>query len=221
MTATAVSNHEAISVLEKTSVIAVVRLDTSADVPHLADAVHEGGVRMIEITMTVPGALEAIERTVREVDSGVLIGAGTVLSADVARQAVSVGASFIVSPALDLDVVRVVRSLGVAVIPGCLSPTEVSQAHRAMADAVKLFPGRIATPGYLRDLKGPFPDVRMLPTGNVDLKTAPEYIRAGAIAVGVGKAIIDQAAVTAGDWKTIAQRARAFRKVVDEAKVSA
>jgi 2-dehydro-3-deoxyphosphogluconate aldolase/(4S)-4-hydroxy-2-oxoglutarate aldolase len=205
-------------VLEETGVVAVVRVDHPADLPRLAVALREGGVRLIEITMTVPSALDAIGATVRELGDEAFIGAGTVLDPVTARMAVNAGAAYVVSPSLNLEVIAMAHLYGVAVIPGCLTPTEIVQAWTAGADAVKLFPGRVATPGYFADLRGPLPQVKMMPTGNVDLETAPQYIEAGAIAVGIGKALVDAAALREGNWDTITANARRFREIVDAAR---
>lgn len=210
--------EQAVATLVETGVVAVVRVDDGSRLAGLATALAEGGVRLIEITMTVPGALAAIELAAAEVGDAALIGAGTVLDATTARLAIAAGASFVVAPSLSVEVIEMSHRYGVAAVPGCLTPTEVVAALTAGADAIKLFPGRVATPGYFADLLGPFPQARLLPTGNVDLATAPEYIRAGAVAVGVGKALVDGAALAAGDWATITDRARAFRRVVDEAR---
>lgn len=201
-----------------TGVVAVVRVDAPTGLISLADALRTGGVVHTEITMTVPGALGAIETTVRELGDDVFIGAGTVLDATTARLAISAGASFIVGPTLDLEVIAMARRYGVMVVPGCLSPTEIIGAWTAGADVVKLFPGRVATPGYFADLRGPFPQVRLMPTGNVNLETTPEYIKAGAVAVGVGKALVDGAAFREERWGDITDNARRFRAVVDEAR---
>lgn len=205
-------------ILEETSVVAVVRADRPAELTKLAAALRDGGVRMVEITMTVPGALKAIEDATRALGDEVLIGAGTVLDATTARLAINAGAAFIVGPALIPEVIAVSHLYGVAAIPGCLTPTEIVQAWSAGADALKLFPGRVATPGYFRDVKGPLPQVKMMPTGNVDLDTAPEYIKAGAIAVGVGRALVDERALREEDWAAISENARRFRAAVDGAK---
>lgn len=212
------SRRSVVETLERTGVIAVVRLDRPADLTKLAAALADGGVVMVEITMTVPGALQSIASAVRELDGRALIGAGTVLDAATAEDVVAAGAAFVVSPCFDAEVVEAAHRHDVAVIPGCLTPSEIRQAVRAGADAVKLFPGRVATPGYFSDLRGPFPGVKMLPTGNVDLVTAPEYIRAGAVAVGVGKALVDVRALRQGSWDEITKKARSFRAVVDEAR---
>jgi 2-dehydro-3-deoxyphosphogluconate aldolase/(4S)-4-hydroxy-2-oxoglutarate aldolase len=202
----------------ETGVVAVVRVDDASGLVDLAEALREGGVVHTEITMTVPGALGAIDAAARELGEDVFIGAGTVLDAVTARSAIDAGASFIVAPSLDLDVIAMARRYGVMVVPGCLTPTEITQAWSAGADIIKLFPGRVATPGYFADLRGPFPQVRLMPTGNVDLETTREYIRAGAVAVGVGKALVDRDALKRQEWSVITANARRFREVVDRAR---
>ncbi len=206
--------------LTDTGVVAVVRVDDSTGLSPLAAALHEGGVTHTEITMTVPGALAAIEATVRELGDGVCIGAGTVLDAVTARLAIDAGAAFIVGPSLDPDVIMLAHRYGVVVIPGCLTPTEIVRAWSAGADVVKLFPGRVATPGYFSDLRGPLPRVRLMPTGNVDLVTAPEYIAAGAVAVGAGKALVEPTAFKEQRWSDIADNARRFVAVVADARAN-
>lgn len=213
------SPHDAaLMALLETGVVAVVRTDRSDDLIDLARALSAGGVRLVEFTMTVPRALHVIEQASAELGGEVIVGAGTVLDPITARLAVAAGAGFIVGPSLDLGVIEVAHRYSVAVIPGCLTPTEIATAWSAGADVVKLFPGRVATPGYFADLRGPFPHIRLMPTGNVDLDTAPQYIAAGAVAVGVGKALVDAGALKARDWATITERARRFREVVDRAR---
>jgi 2-dehydro-3-deoxyphosphogluconate aldolase/(4S)-4-hydroxy-2-oxoglutarate aldolase len=215
------SRDQVVQELVDTGVVAVVRTDKSAQLTTLARALLAGGVTIVEITMTVPNALGAIESAVRELGDEVIIGAGTVLDVATARLSMSAGAGVVVAPTFDPEVVKICRSYGVAVIPGCLTPTEIVSAWGAGADVVKLFPGRVATPGYFADLKGPFPSVKLMPTGNVDRQTAPEYIRAGAVAVGVGRALVDMSAVSRGDWAAITENARTFRALVDEARRTA
>ncbi len=204
--------------LAETGVVAVIRVDDPSDLLEVARALGKGGVRFVEITMTVPGALQIVTEASRQLGDEVFIGAGTVLDATTARLAILAGASFIVGPCFDRDVVDMCRLFDIAVMPGCLTPTEVVTAWKAGADVVKIFPGRIGTPGYLKDLAGPLPQVRMMPTGNIDLDTAPEYIKAGAVAVGVGKALVDPAAMKARQFSAITEKARAFLKVVAGAR---
>lgn len=199
-------------------IVAVVRLDSADRLVELARALVRGGVEAVEITLTVPGALQAIAAASTELGDDALIGAGTVLHLEDARRSLEAGARFVVAPTVDPDVVRTTRDAGAVAVPGALTPTEIDLAMRSGADLVKLFPGRVATPGYFRDVLGPFPTARLLPTGNVDLTTAPEYFRAGAVAVGVGKALVDPDAVRTGDWDTIERLAREFRRTIDDVR---
>lgn len=214
----AVGRETVLHTLIETGVVAVVRVDDPTGMLDLARALSRGGVTMVEITMTVPGALKVIEATAAEFSGEVIVGAGTVLDPATATLAVSAGADYIVSPILDVAVVEAAHLAGAAAMPGCLTPTEIAGAWRAGADVVKLFPGRVATPGYFKDLKGPLPQVKLMPTGNVDLETAPQYIAAGAVAVGVGKALVDIDALRSQDWDTITRRAEAFCEVVRGAR---
>jgi 2-dehydro-3-deoxyphosphogluconate aldolase/(4S)-4-hydroxy-2-oxoglutarate aldolase len=214
----AAARDEVVSALAATGIVAVVRSESSENLVRLAQSLADGGVRLVEITMTVPSALHVIERAVHELGSDVVIGAGTVLDGTAARMAIAAGAGFVVGPCLCVEMIEVAHLYGVAAVPGCLSPTEIAQAWRAGADVVKLFPGRVATPGYFRDMRGPFPQVRLMPTGNVDLDTAAEYIRAGAVAVGVGRALVDPTALQSGDWDTISETARRFCHVIKSAR---
>lgn len=214
------SREATLSSMMETGVVAVVRVDEATGLVALAEALRSGGVVHTEITMTVPGALDAIESAVRELGDDAFVGAGTVLDAVTARLAINAGVSFVVGPSLDLEVIAMAHRYGVMVVPGCLTPTEITQAWSAGADVVKLFPGRVATPGYFSDLRGPFPQVRLMPTGNVDLETTPEYIKAGAVAVGVGKALVDRTALKEQRWSVISENARRFREVVEQARES-
>lgn len=209
------------SLLDRTigcGVVAVVRLPSSANAVPLAGALARGGVSVVEFTMTMPDALDAIAEVRRELGDEVIVGAGTVLDAETATEALEAGARFVVAPTVNPEVIQVAHQRGALAVPGALSPTEIDLAMRSGADLVKLFPGRVATPGYFRDVLGPFPTARLFPTGNVDLNTAPEYIAAGAVAVGVGKALVAAEAVEAGAWDEIERRARLFRAVVDDAR---
>ncbi len=207
--------------LERTGLIAVVRAATSDGLLDAFDALALGGVELVEVTTTVPGALELIAAAVARFGTALHVGAGTVLDRTTATAAIGAGASFVVSPAFDAEVVAECRSRDAVAVPGCLTPTEVAAAMGSAPPFIKLFPGRVATPAYVRDLLGPFPTARFVPTGNVDLVTAPEYIGAGAVAVGVGKALLDPGAVADGDLRTITEAARELRAVVDAARPGA
>jgi 2-dehydro-3-deoxyphosphogluconate aldolase/(4S)-4-hydroxy-2-oxoglutarate aldolase len=212
------SKLQVIETLLETGVVAVIRVDDPTDLLEVARALNEGGVKMVEITMTVPGALDIIASVSRQLGNQVYIGAGTVLDAVTARVAILAGASFVVGPCFDMEMVRQCNLYDVAVMPGAMTPSEILTAWKAGADVVKVFPGRVGTPGFFQDLKGPLPQIRMMPTGNVDLNTAPEYIKAGAVAVGVGKALVDIKAVKAKQFDVITENARTFRRIVDEAR---
>ena len=214
----AVRKQVVLHALEETGIVAVIRVDDPTDLLEVSRALAEGGVRMVEITLTVPGALEIIASVSRQLGDAVLIGAGTVLDAATARMAILAGASFVVGPCFDPETVELCKLYDTAVMPGCITPTEIVAAWKAGADVVKIFPGRVGTPGYFQDLRGPLPHIRMMPTGNVDLKTAPEYIKAGAVAVGVGKALVDIAAVKSRQFGVITENARTFRKLVADAR---
>jgi 2-dehydro-3-deoxyphosphogluconate aldolase/(4S)-4-hydroxy-2-oxoglutarate aldolase len=210
-----------VSRIVDSGVIAVVRMDSSENVIGTVRALVAGGVLSIEVTMTTAGALEVIAKARREFGDDALIGAGTVLDGPQARRAVEAGAAFLVSPTVDGDVIAVAHEADLPAVPGALTPNEIDRAMRLGAGLVKLFPGRVATPGYFADVLGPFPTARLLPTGNVSLETAPAYIRAGAVAVGVGKALVDVSAVRTGDWPTLTGRAREFTAVVRAAREEA
>lgn len=214
----AVSKQRVVETLLETGVVAVIRMDDPTDLLAVSRALCEGGVKMVEITMTVPRALDMIASVSQELGSDVLIGAGTVLDASTARMAILAGASYIVSPCFDAETVTLCRCYDTVVMPGAMTPTEILTAWKAGADVVKVFPGRVGTPGFFRDVLGPLPQVRIMPTGNVDTKTAPDYIRAGAVAVGVGKALVDIKAVKARQFEVISENARTFRRLVDEAR---
>lgn len=212
------SRREVLDRLEETGVVAVIRLTDPGALMDVSRALLEGGVSMLEVTMTVPDALDMIKAASKELPPDVILGAGTVLDPVTARLAILAGAEYVVGPCLDLSVIEVCRLYDKAVMPGALTPTEIVTAWKAGADVVKVFPGTAASPAYFKDIRGPLPQVKLMPTGNVDLDTAPEYIRAGAVAVGVGGKLVDSKAVKAKDFAAITENARKFRQVVADAK---
>jgi 2-dehydro-3-deoxyphosphogluconate aldolase / (4S)-4-hydroxy-2-oxoglutarate aldolase len=192
-------------------VIAVVRLPETTDLRPLAGALAAGGVDVIEITLTTPGALEAIADLASDEGlKGCLIGAGTVLDVKAARDVIARGARFVVSPAFDRFVVRYCRDHHVPCLPGAFTPTELHEAWRAGATAVKLFPASTLGPQYLREVLAPLPSLRVVPSGGVSLENAGEWIRAGAAAVSVGSALVCSGVVRDAAWAELTRRARAL-----------
>jgi 2-dehydro-3-deoxyphosphogluconate aldolase/(4S)-4-hydroxy-2-oxoglutarate aldolase len=211
--------HDVLTQLRHTSAVAVLRTDSSDDVVAFSKALVAGGIQFIEITMTTPGALHAIEQASEELrGSEAFIGAGSVLDAATARAAILAGASFVVGPIFDLETVRLCNSYGVAVIPGAQTPTEIFNAWKAGADVVKVFPCHIGGPRYLESLKGPLPQIELLPTDGVDFETAAAYIKAGAIAVGAGRSLLTKALIAEKDFGKITGQAERFSKLVRDAK---
>jgi 2-dehydro-3-deoxyphosphogluconate aldolase/(4S)-4-hydroxy-2-oxoglutarate aldolase len=186
------------------------------------DAIRDGGVPVLEITMTVPGAIGVMEQVVRRFGSEVVVGAGTVLDAETARACILAGAQFVVSPALNLDTIALCRRYGIAVLPGALTPTEVLTAWTAGADVVKVFPcGALGGASYIKSLKAPLPQIEMIPTGGVSVKTAADFIKAGSLALGVGADLVDIKAIREGNAKLVTEKAREYVRIVREARASA
>lgn len=202
------TRDEALDIILTTKVIAVIRMPDTAKVAQTAEAIRRGGVRAIEITMTTPGALEIIGEMAGEKRAGVLIGAGTVLDAATAAAVIQAGVDFVVSPVLNFDMIRVCRDRDTFVAPGAFTPTEILAAWREGADVVKVFPASAAGPNYFKDLKGPFPDVRLMPTGGVSVENAAEFIRSGACCVAIGTALLDPDAIATGDWEALTRKTR-------------
>ena len=183
------------------------------------DAIRAGGISILEITMTVPGAVGLIREVTKRYGDEALVGAGTVLDAETARACILAGAQFVVSPALNVETVEVCRHNDIAVMPGALTPTEVVQAWSAGADFVKVFPaGAVGGANYIKSLKAPLPQIDLVPTGGVSLKTAADFIKAGASALGVGADLVDLKAIREGQHNLITERARQFVKIVEEAR---
>lgn len=202
----------------RSGALAVVRLPRADDVLPAARALREGGVSAVEVTMTVPGALDAIERLAREMGGDVLVGVGSVLDAETARRAVQAGARFVVSPVFDAEVVAETQRQGAAALPGAFTPAEILRAHRAGADLVKVFPSDSLGPSFIQGVLAPMPFLRLVPTGGVTPANAGEWIRAGAAAVGLGGALVDPALVAKGDWRMITRLARQTADAVSAAR---
>ncbi len=202
-------------IIGEEKLIAIVRMRGGADLAaRTAEALHEGGVRIIEITTSVPDAAKAVMSLASREGRDYLVGAGTVLSRRSAVEMVEAGAEFLVSPAVIEEVIAAAGELGVPVLPGALTPTEVYRASVLGADAVKIFPASLTGPGYLQALAGPLPGVRLVPTGGIDLDNIGSYLESGAFAVGVGGKLVDTAAIERGDWDRVSSNAADYVRAV-------
>jgi 2-dehydro-3-deoxyphosphogluconate aldolase/(4S)-4-hydroxy-2-oxoglutarate aldolase len=213
------NKQEVLTSLKEIGVVAVIRADNPSDLIDVGRALDAGGVKHIEITMTVPGALGVIEKAVTALkDLNVCIGAGTILDAETARLAILAGAGYIVSPVFRPAVVDMCKRYSVAVMPGAMTPTEALDAWEAGADVVKIFPAGVGGPQFFKDLKGPLPHIEIMPTGAVNLQTAPQFIKAGACAIGVGGELAGKPLIAARDYAKITQNARDFVALVKGAR---
>jgi 2-dehydro-3-deoxyphosphogluconate aldolase/(4S)-4-hydroxy-2-oxoglutarate aldolase len=199
-------------------IVAVVRSESSASLVKVVQALAEGGVRAAEVTFTVPDAIEVIRQVRRAVGEAMVLGAGTVLDPETARAALLAGAEYIVAPTLNLDVIRLCHRYDKVVMPGAFTPTEVLTAWEAGADIVKVFPADVGGPAYLKALHGPLPQVRLMPTGGVDLTTAEGFLAAGACCLGVGGALVDSKAIATGDFARIRDLAAQYVAIVHRAR---
>lgn len=204
--------------IEACGVVAVIRLQDPDHLRGVIDALGAGGVRALEVTMTVPRAIQLIDAIAPRLPADFVIGAGTILDPETARAAILAGARFVVGPVFNRAVIDLCHRYDVAVMPGCFTPTEILQAWEAGADVVKVFPATALGPSYVKDLRGPLPQVKLMPTGGVTLENAGDWIGAGAVAVGAGTAMIDAKAVAAGDWAAVTKRAAAFVDAVRRAR---
>jgi 2-dehydro-3-deoxyphosphogluconate aldolase/(4S)-4-hydroxy-2-oxoglutarate aldolase len=200
-------------------IVPVVRASSAAEALLAAEAVCEGGIPIVEITMTVPGAVEVIRELRKSAVSGSLIGAGTVLDVETARRCVDAGAEFLVSPGLNLPTVEFAAREGTLMLAGALTPTEVLTAWNAGSAFVKIFPcGQVGGAKYIKALKGPFPQISLVPTGGVNLNTAAEFIEAGAAALGIGGELVQGEALKSGRLEVIVENARRFLAIVKQAR---
>jgi len=205
--------------IREIGIVPVVRAKSAKQAQLAAEAVCAGGIPVVEVTMTVPGAVELIAQLVKASGAEILIGAGTVLDAETANRCLDAGAQFIVSPGFDLETVRFVKQQGALMMAGALTPTEVISAWKAGSDFVKIFPcGSMGGAKYLKALKAPLPQVPMIPTGGVNLETAGDMIRAGAEALGIGGELVSASALASGDTQPITDAARKYVAIVREAR---
>jgi 2-dehydro-3-deoxyphosphogluconate aldolase/(4S)-4-hydroxy-2-oxoglutarate aldolase len=194
--------------VEALGIVAVIRLKDPGKLRAVVDAMADGGVRALEVTMTVPGAVDLIRGLASSLPAGFLLGAGTVTDAATARAVIDAGACFVVGPVFRPDVIAACHERDVPAMPGCFSPTEILAAHECGADIVKVFPATMLGPQYLKDVRAPLPQVKLMPTGGVTIDNAGEWIRAGAVAVGLGSSLLDAKAIESNRFDVITANAR-------------
>jgi 2-dehydro-3-deoxyphosphogluconate aldolase/(4S)-4-hydroxy-2-oxoglutarate aldolase len=192
--------------------VAVIRLRKSQNFLKVAEALYEGGISILEITMTTPNALALIKETVAQMPDDVLIGAGSVLDADTAQRVINAGARYVVSPVFKPQIIQIARQNDVPAMPGCFSPTEILNAHEQGADVVKVFPADILGMAFFKSIKAPMPFLNLMPTGGVTLTNAGDWIKAGACAVGVGSALVDNKSISTENYPQLTENAKILRK---------
>src|SRR5580700_3925550 len=199
-------------------IVAIVRSPDGQQLVEVARALADGGVSVVEITMTVPNALDVVRQVRQALGDRLLLGAGTILDTETARAALLAGAEYLVSPTLNLDVIRLCRRYDKLVMPGAFTPTEILAAWEAGADIVKVFPADVVGPVFFKAIKGPLPQIRVMPTGGVDLTTAADFLKAGACCLGVGGQLVEPKAVAARDFDRIRGLAREYVTIVQQTR---
>src|SRR5689334_18687639 len=199
-------------------IVAVVRSPDHQQLVEVARALADGGVSVVEITMSVPNALEVLRQVRQALGDRVLLGAGTVLDAETARAVLLAGAEFVVAPTLNLDVIRLCRRYDKLVMPGAFTPTEILTAWEAGADIVKVFPADVVGPAFFKALRGPLPQIRLMPTGGVDLTTAADFLKAGACCLGIGGQLVEPKAIAERNFDRIRTLARQYSALVKQVR---
>jgi len=212
------TKEEFIQTLTDTGIVAVIRVNNASELIDTTIALNEGGVKALEITMTSPGALEAISEVSKKLGEKAIIGVGSVLDSETARMAILAGAKFVVGPILKKDVIEICRRYSITCIPGAFTPTEILTAWEAGADVVKVFPATKLGPSFFKDVLGPLPQVKLTPTGGVNLENAGEFIKAGACFVGVGGAMVDKRLVAEKKWDELSELTSKFVEVIKKAR---
>lgn len=203
---------ETAAYIEKEKIIAIIRAQSSQALMEVVEALKAGGISCIEVTMTTPGALEILEEVRKKMDD-VLFGAGTILDPETARLCILKGAQFLVTPTLNDRVIEMAHRYDVPIIPGALTPTEILRAWEWGAEVVKVFPASSLGPSYIRELKGPFPQIKLCPTGGVNLENIADFLKAGASCVGVGGSLVRKDLIEGKKWEELANLARRFKEV--------
>jgi 2-dehydro-3-deoxyphosphogluconate aldolase/(4S)-4-hydroxy-2-oxoglutarate aldolase len=213
------TSKEILAFITDVGIVPIVRCSSAEGAVKTVEALYRGGIRAAEITMTVPGAIRALEKTADQFGDKLVLGAGTVLDPETARSCMLAGAEFFVTPALRVATIEIAKRYSKPIFPGALTPTEVLAAWEAGADAVKIFPcGNVGGSKYIKALKGPFPQIEMVPTGGVNLDTIGDFLKAGAAACGVGGELVDNKSVTTGKFDVIEDRARQYLDAISKAR---
>lgn len=212
------TKKEQMNRIDKCGIIGIIRTDSSKELIHAAEAIKAGGVDVIEVTMTTPGALDVIRETAEKYGDEVLIGAGSVLDAETARMAMLSGAEFIVGPATNIEMIRICNRYGKVVVPGAFTPTEALYAWEQGADYVKIFPSGAIGPKLIKAIKAPLPQIPLMPTGGVNVDNAGDFIKAGAAALGVGSALADKKAIATKNFEVLTENARKLVAAVEKAR---
>lgn len=199
------TKSEVIRQLQIDRIVGIVRLNDSSNLVELARVLQDAGVNFLEITLTTPNAFNAIERISEKIDDHFYVGAGTVSTLDLAEKAIKSGAKFIVSPNFKKEVIELAHSNSIPAMPGCLTPTEIFEAHEAGADIIKIFPSSLGGTAYLKEMRGPFPEIRFMPTGSITREVIVEYLKVGAFCLGIGTSMIKPDDVYQKNWKNITE----------------
>ncbi|MEZ4746234.1 MAG: bifunctional 4-hydroxy-2-oxoglutarate aldolase/2-dehydro-3-deoxy-phosphogluconate aldolase [Calditrichia bacterium] len=212
------SRFEIVQKIIDDGAVAVIRMSDSQKLLRVAEALLEGGISALEITMTTPNALKVIEEASRQLPGEVLIGVGSVLDSETARLAINAGAKYVVSPIFKTEIVQTAHRYNLPVMPGCFTPTEILTAHEAGADIVKVFPADVVGMPFFKAIKAPMPHLNLMPTGGVSLTNAGDWLKAGACAVGVGGALLDKQAIADGNFAKLTENARILRQSIQSVR---
>ncbi len=213
------NSTEVVQRIKELGIVPIVRTKDAESAIRAVEAICEGGIPCAEITMTVDGAIRALERVADKLGDRIILGAGTVLDPETARACMLAGAEFFVTPSLNIKTIEMAKRYSKAAFPGALTPTEIVTAWQAGADAIKVFPcSALGGAKYIKALKGPFPHIEFVPTGGVNLETVGDFLAAGCCAVGVGSDLIDNKTIQEGKYEVFVERARQFRQKIAEAR---
>ena len=212
------TKFEQMEKIENSGIVAIIRNDTNHDLIQVVDAIHSGGIDVVEITMTTPGALDTVGSVTKRYGSNLLIGVGSVLDTETARMAILSGAEFIVSPITKPDVIELCNRYGKVVMPGAFTPTEILRAWELGADYVKVFPADIAGPPYIKAVKAPLPQISIIPTGGIGLNNAAEFVTSGSTALGVGSTLVNKQTIAQRQFKKLTEISQKLVAAVKKAK---